>query len=287
MNPWIEATRPKTLIAALSPVGIGTLLAIDAGYWSLSICITTLLFALCIQIGTNFANDYIDFLKGTDTPQRKGPRRLVQSGCISVKKMRQITAITFTIAACLGIYLTSIGGWTIGLLSLAAIACGYLYTGGPFPLGYVGLGDLFVLIFFGPVAVAGTTYLQTGVISPLALTVGWAPGLFSTAMIAMNNMRDVEEDRKTNKKTLAVRFGIPYVKGETALCLILPSLIALYTGVTTSHPWTAIAAVSLVFTLPLALKIIRSPSTSLSPFFPKIGQVFILYTLLFIGGFSL
>lgn len=195
MKLWIEATRPKTLIASISPVLIGTVIAKDLRAWDLTIFLATIIFALCIQIGTNFANDYIDFLKGADTNKRKGPRRLVQSGLVSVKKMRLVTLSIFLVAGIIGLYLMKIGGWQIGALAFAAILFGYLYTGGPFPLGYLGLGDLFVLIFFGPVAVAGTTYLQTGTLSSLAIIAGCAPGLFSTAMLALNNIRDIEEDR--------------------------------------------------------------------------------------------
>jgi 1,4-dihydroxy-2-naphthoate octaprenyltransferase len=213
----LEGSRPKTLIASLSPVLIGTSIA---SRFHLLTFICTAFFALSIQIGTNFANDYFDFLKGVDTKNRKGPRRLTQSGLIPLKTMKWITFGIFCFALLCSLYLIYIGGATIAILALCAVAFGYLYTGGPYPLGYLGLGDLFVFVFFGPVATAGTTYLQTLTISHEAIVAGIAPGLLSVSILTINNLRDVDEDRLASTKTLPVRFGKAFGKGEYVFCII-------------------------------------------------------------------
>ena len=282
MKKWIEGARPKTLIASLSPVSIGSVIAWKLGHFNWSLFAACILFALAVQIGTNFANDYIDFLKGADTKERKGPRRLVQAGLVSPGKMRRVTFGVFGVAALVGIYLMAVGGWQIGVLALMAILFGYLYTGGPYPLGYLGLGDLFVLVFFGPVAVAGVTYLHTGVVSPVAILAGFPPGLLSTAILAMNNLRDQTQDRKGGKKTLPVRFGIRFGKWEFALCLIGAALIPLFQkGYLTSIATLAIGA-------PLIGTVFQSNSAeTLAPLFPKVGRLQTIYTLFFCVGWIL
>ena len=282
MSIWIEGARPKTLIASISPVLIGSVIAFKGGAFCLPVFLGALLFALLIQVGTNFANDYIDFLKGADTKERKGPRRLVQAGLVSPEKMRRVTFGVFACAGLIGIYLMWIGGWQIGLLALCAILFGYLYTGGPFPLGYLGLGDLFVLVFFGPVATAGVFYLHTGVISSVSILAGFAPGLLSTAILVMNNLRDVEQDKKAQKKTLPVRFGKRFGKGEFAGCILLSSLVPLITF----EGWAPLAS---VVTLGMGLPLIRAvyQRKHYGPLFPKVGKVLTLYTLIFTIGYLL
>lgn len=286
MNIWIEGARPKTLIASLSPVLIGGVIAFDQESFPIAVFIACIIFALAVQIGTNFANDYIDFLKGTDTPERKGPRRLVQAGLVSPEKMRKVTFGVFGIAGIAGIYLMLIGGWQIGLLALLAILFGYLYTGGPYPLGYLGLGDLFVLIFFGPVATCGVFYLLTGKISSIAILAGFPPGLLSTAILVMNNLRDYESDKQANKKSLPVRFGISFGRWEFALCIILGILtpIILF-GITGKHPWSLTSVATLGLGIPLVRNVFNSTAPkNLAPLFPKVGKLLTLYTFLFILG---
>lgn len=286
MKYWIEATRPKTLIASISPVLIGSVIAFDLKLFHFAIFIASLLFALAIQIGTNWANDYIDFLKGADTKDRKGPRRLVQAGIISAEKMRRATFGIFFVAALLGVYLATIGGWQIALLALLAILLGYFYTGGPYPLGYVGLGDIFVLIFFGPVATAGVCYLQTGEIVPTAILAGFAPGLLSTAILTMNNLRDHEQDQKAGKRTLPVRFGMSFGKWECATCLFLAALTPLLLVLLTKRHLFSVASLAIV---PMGLGLIKQvfltdKGETLAPLFPKMGKILTLYTLLFTLG---
>ena len=169
MKNWLLAVRVKTLPAAISPVILGSALAFHDGSFYLLICAMTLLAAVLIQIGTNFANDVFDFQKGTDREDRKGPLRVTHTGLIPPEKMIRAMWLTFALAICVGFYLAWIGGWPIVWIGLLSIAAGILYTGGPYPLGYHGWGDIFVFIFFGLIAVPGTYYLQIGVISNLSI----------------------------------------------------------------------------------------------------------------------
>lgn len=286
MNKWIEGSRPKTLIASISPVLIGGVIAFRDGPFTLSVFVACLLFALCVQIGTNFANDYIDFLKGTDTKERIGPRRLVQGGLVSPETMRKVTWGIFGMAALLGIYLALVGGWQIGVLALMAILFGYLYTGGPYPLGYIGLGDLFVLIFFGPVATGGVYYLLAGKVSEVAILAGFPPGLLSTAILVMNNLRDYETDKRAGKRSLPVRFGMDFGKWEFAFSVLIGILIPLALFATTGeHPWSLCSCFSIGLGLPLIKTVFHDSSpNALAPLFPKVGKLLTVYTLLFVVG---
>ncbi|MGH2638365.1 MAG: 1,4-dihydroxy-2-naphthoate polyprenyltransferase, partial [Rhabdochlamydiaceae bacterium] len=227
---WLEATRPKTLIISVMPILIGTSFAFHQGAFSLLTCLMTLLTALCIQIGANFANDYYDCLKGADTPSRKGPRRMTQTGLISLSQMKLATFLTFSCVALLSIYLSARGGPIFTLLTTLSIACGILYTGGPKPLAYLGLGECFVFLFFGPIATAATAYLQTLTFSREILFLGITPGLLASAVLIINNLRDIKEDQKAHKKTLATRFGKRFTQYEYTIFVLLGCLLPLVFG---------------------------------------------------------
>ena len=167
MNKWILAARPKTLPAAFSPVILGVALSYHDGIFHSFIFLMTILAAVLIQIGANFANDVYDFQKGTDRDDRLGPIRATQSGLITPEKMKKAMWLIFALAICVGFYLAWIGGWPIVIIGLSSIVAGIAYTGGPYPLGYHGWGDMFVFIFFGLIAVPGTYYLQAGTVTPL------------------------------------------------------------------------------------------------------------------------
>ncbi|MHC4289090.1 MAG: 1,4-dihydroxy-2-naphthoate octaprenyltransferase, partial [Planctomycetota bacterium] len=177
---WIDSTRPKTLPAAVGPVLIGAALAFDAGGLHVITLLTTLAAAVLIQIGTNLSNDYFDYVKGADTEGRTGPVRATQAGLVSPAAMLAASVAVFGLAAVLGLYLVFRGGWPILVIGVLSILCGVLYTAGPWPLGYLGLGEIFVLVFFGPVAAGGTYYLQAGSINTVVIVAGLAPGLIST-----------------------------------------------------------------------------------------------------------
>ena len=227
---WLLALRLQTLPAGASPVIIGLAISKNIQPINIVLATTTLLCALLIQIGTNFANDYYDAKKGADTPQRKGPQRMVQAGLISPDQMKHATTLVFATAFVIGLYLAWSAGWPILIIGIISICCGYLYTASPYAIAYNGLGDIFALVFFGPVAVAGTTYIQTGILSPKALILGVGIGLISTALLAVNNVRDINEDSAANKHTLVVRFGKTFGQIEFTLCLLLSySILFLYT----------------------------------------------------------
>ena len=189
LEKWILAARPKTLWAAVAPVVVGTAMAYDAQRQHWPSALIALLCSVLIQIGTNLANDYFDHQKGADTPQRQGPLRVTQAGIISPRAMRRGIILVFAAACLAGLVLVWRGGWPIALIGISCILSGVLYTGGPYPLGYIGLGDLFVLIFFGPVAVGGTYYVQALAMEPVILLAGLGPGLLTTAILTVNNLR--------------------------------------------------------------------------------------------------
>lgn len=227
---WLEAARPKTLVLSIMPVLIGVSFGARQGSFSLIACLMTLLTALLIQTGANFANDYYDFLKGADTIERKGPRRLTQAGLISLSQMKLATFLTFSSVALMSIYLSARGGPAFTLLTTLSIAFGILYTGGPKPLAYLGLGEVFVFLFFGPISTAGAAYLQTLTFSWEAVLLGLTPGLLASAVLVTNNLRDIDEDKKANKNTLAVRFGKKFTQVEYTLLVCLGCLFPLTMG---------------------------------------------------------
>lgn len=229
MKAWLLASRPKTLTAAFIPVLAATALAYAQGveiqWWVSIFCLTS---ALCIQIATNFINDLIDFDKGADTHERIGPTRVTQSGLISRKKLITATVLVLILAVLTGAPLVYWGGWPIMVIGLISIFMAYSYTGGPFPLAYLGLGDFFVIIFFGLIAVGGVFYLLTKDFNLSALILGLQIGLFSTVLIAINNLRDIHQDRKVNKKTIPVRFGARFARFEIFALLIVPFILQLF-----------------------------------------------------------
>lgn len=229
IKTWLLAARPKTLTAAILPVLTATALTNIEGHtikwWVTGFC---LLGALLIQIATNFINDAIDFDKGADTVQRIGPRRATQSGLVSRNHMMWLAGATLLAAFLIGIPLALEGGWPIVFIGLVSIFLAYSYTGGPFPLAYIGLGDFFVILFFGLIAVGGVYYLQTASYTMSAFVLGLQMGFLSTVLIAINNLRDVFQDRDASKKTLAVRFGVRFARFEIIFLVLSAFMLQLY-----------------------------------------------------------
>ena len=218
---WMEAARPRTLPAAVIPVLAGTALAGALGhaaYGSASICLG---FSLLVQIGTNYANDYYDFVQGADTAQRVGPRRAVAAGLIAPARMRSAMLLVFGAAFLVGLLLVRVRGWELLPIGVASILCGVAYTGGPWPLGYNGLGDVFVFLFFGLVAVSTTFYVQAGYVAPEAISVGAAIGLLAANILVANNYRDADTDARAGKRTLVVRFGKRFAVWQYALSALV------------------------------------------------------------------
>jgi 1,4-dihydroxy-2-naphthoate octaprenyltransferase len=204
---WWLAIRPKTLSAASAPVIVGAALAAHDGALRVLPALGALVGALLIQIGTNLANDVLDFRRGADHERRLGPTRVVQAGLLSARSVAIAAALTYAAAAVVGSYLATVGGWPILAIGATGIASGILYTAGPWPLAYVGLGDVFVLIFFGLAAVGGTYYVQSVRWTADATALGLAVGALAVGILAVNNLRDVETDGAAGKRTLAVRIG--------------------------------------------------------------------------------
>lgn len=227
--PWLLAFRFKTLIAAFVPVMVGTALVYDrSGPSTLWVSVYALLGAFSIQIATNLLNDAIDFKKGADTHERLGPQRVTQSGLLSEKKVWLMGLFFLFLAVAFGLPLVIRGGWPIVVLGLCSLFLAYGYTGGPFPLAYLGLGDLFVILFFGLFAVGGTAYLHTLSFHMDFLVAGLQIGFLSTVLIAVNNLRDSETDRRVNKKTLAVRMGDKFVRFEILALTAMVYMLNLY-----------------------------------------------------------
>lgn len=287
---WLLAARPKTLAAGLTPVLIGSAMAGAAGHFHLAAALCAGLGALLIQIGTNFANDYFDFVKGTDTEARVGPTRATQAGLVPPRTMRVATVLVFALAFLPGAYLVYRGGWPFLAIGAISVACGVLYTGGPWPLGYLGLGDLFVLVFFGPVAVGGTYYVQALELPAAVLVAGLMPGLFSTAILTVNNLRDADTDVRTGKKTLAVRFGKPFARWEYLLSVLVAGIVVpVYLCVDAGGHWAALAGcLALIPALPLIRNVFTSEDGGvLNDTLAGTGKVLLLFSVLFSIGWLL
>jgi 1,4-dihydroxy-2-naphthoate octaprenyltransferase len=277
------AARPATLPAAVAPVLVGTAVAVHARHFRPLPFLATLVAAVLIQIGTNFANDLFDYHKGADTTARLGPVRVTQSGLISPRAVAYATALSFGAAVLVGLYLVAVGGLPILLIGLASIAAAILYTGGPWPLGYHGLGDVFVFIFFGLIAVTGTYYVQAGAVGGAAIAAAGPVGLLVTAILVVNNVRDIETDRAAGKRTLAVRLGRRASRVQYALLVATAYAVPLllWLAHVTSWlfwlPW---------LTAPLAYRLIRTVSThadgpTLNRALKGTGRLNLLFGLLF------
>ena len=227
MNPWLAAVRPKTLPLSVTPVIVGSVLAyVVAGAFRPEVFAAALVAAMLIQIGTNLHNDAADFERGADGPDRLGPKRAVAEGWLSAALVKRVALRCFLFAFILGIYLAAVGGWPIVVLGLAALASGWGYAGGPRPIAYSPLGELFVFLFFGLAAVAGTFYLHAGGVAPAAWIAAAALGLHAAAVLTVNNYRDLESDRRVGKRTLAVVLGREASQRLYGLLIAAPFLLA-------------------------------------------------------------
>ncbi|MBL00379.1 MAG: 1,4-dihydroxy-2-naphthoate octaprenyltransferase [Opitutales bacterium] len=217
---WLEATRPKTLPAAVAPVLLGTAMAHSDGQLHLLPAAICLVFALLVQIGTNFANDYLDGIKGTDTDARLGPRRAVAAGLVLASTMKWAAIGILAFAFCLGLSLIYFGGWWLLAVGVSSVLCAWLYTGGPYPLAYNGMGDVFVVLFFGLIAVGCTFHVQAGFVSHEVILLGLACGLVVNNILIVNNYRDIDEDMLANKRTLVVLLGRRWALVQYGLSLL-------------------------------------------------------------------
>jgi 1,4-dihydroxy-2-naphthoate octaprenyltransferase len=285
---WILAARPATLTAAFVPVAVGTACALAIGALRLDAALAALLGAFGIQIGTNFANDVFDAEKGADTAERLGPTRAVQAGLLDARAMRRGMFAAFAFATLCGAYLVWSAGWPVVAIGIASILSGIAYTGGPWPLGYHGLGDVFVMTFFGLVAVCGTAFVQAGHVPEIAIWASVPVGAIATAILVVNNLRDRHTDTKAGKRTLAVRFGRTGAEVEYGLCV----LAAYATPLAMWARELAGSAVLLpVVTLPIALglfaEVRQREGRALNETLAGTAKLLLLHGVLFAIGIAL
>src|SRR5215211_2437037 len=252
MRLWLMAARPRTLPAAISPVLVGTATAVEhVDDIRVGAFVAALVGSIFIQIGTNLANDYSDARRGADTADRLGPVRVTSSGLVAPTRVLVATWIAFAVAVAAGIYLATVAGVVILIVGAASILAGVLYTGGPRPYGYAGLGELFVFLFFGVVAVNGSYYVQLEELDGLPFGLSVSVGLLATAILVVNNVRDIDTDRRAGKRTLAVRLGRERARrlfvAMVALAFVIPVLL-----VVALSPWVLLAFAALPLAPPLS-----------------------------------
>jgi 1,4-dihydroxy-2-naphthoate octaprenyltransferase len=282
----VLALRPKTLTAAVVPVLVGTALAVAharaARPWLAVFAVAS---ALCIQIATNLINDALDFRKGADTPERIGPQRVTASGLLRPGQVLWGAAFVLALAVALGIPLVIAGGWPIGAIGVASVVFAWAYTGGPYPLAYVGLGDLFVLLFFGLVAVAGTVWLVAQAWLPGTALAGAQIGLLAVTLIAINNLRDREGDAAVGKRTLAVRLGVRGAKLELAAVTLAPFLGGIGWWWLGLRLAATLPLISLVLALKLVRDVLRSPpSPAYNGFLARAARLHLAFGALLAAG---
>ena len=288
LHVWWLAIRPKTLPAAASAVVVGTALAWRAGGFRPGPALAALVIALLLQIGSNLANDVYDDERGADTADRLGPTRVTQAGLLTRSQVKGGMKVVFATAFVLGLYLTWVRGWPVLVIGIAAIAAAIAYTGGPYPLGYHGLGEVFVFLFFGVTAVVGTYWVQTGGVAAIAWVMSVPVGLLITAIIVVNNLRDIEQDRVAGKRTVSVRVGVRATRIEYSACVgVAYMVLAVAVAVRALPPLALLSLLS----LPLAYKAWRIVWTQagkpLNQALAVTGQLALAFGVLFAVGLAL
>lgn len=254
IESWLLASRPKTLLASVVPVMVGTALAVNINKYNLIVTFFAIICSLLIQVGTNFTNDLYDYLKGADTKKRKGPERVLASGLITIKEMKTAIFLTFLLAFIFGLYLIYWGGIVILIIGILSMTAGIAYTAGPYPLAYKGLGDIFVFMFFGLIGTTGTFYLHTFEFTLPALISSIPVGALITNILVVNNYRDIEEDRIAGKKTLAVKLGKTFTQYQFIILIVVSFLTPLVLSIFFDFKiWIFLP----YLTLPVAFKITR------------------------------
>ena len=289
VQAWVMAARPTTLPAAVAPVVVGTAMAAFRGVLDVLPAAAALTGALLIQIATNLANDYFDYQKGSDADDRIGPTRVVQAGILAPSAVLRAAMIVLASAATVGVYLVWVGGLPILIVGIVSLICAIAYSGGPFPLAYHGLGDLFVLVFFGFVAVVGTYWVQATSLEPDLFLAGAGVGVLTTAILVVNNLRDIDSDQRAGKRTLAVRFGATVAKAEFLLLVLVAAAVPPLGVVAFDWPpWTLLA----LFGLGPALRTVDTifsytDASELNPALGEVARGVTWYSGLFAVGFVL
>ena len=288
MQAWVMAARPKTLPASVAPILVGIALAIADQQFRWGPALAAFVCAMLLQIGSNFANDYFDFFKGADSSDRLGPTRATAAGLLSPNAMRNGMIVVFGMAVVVGLYLIWVGGWPILALGMASLVAAIAYTGGPFPFGYHGLGDLFVFLFFGLVGVCGTYYLQALTITTVSLLAASAVGLLVTNILVVNNLRDIDTDRRANKRTLAVLLGRRGTRAEYVILLVIAYLLLfwLWLGLGTA-PSVLLPLLTLPIAIPLVRAIMTAEGRALNQTLAGSARLSLFFSLLLAAGLLL
>jgi len=286
---WLVAARPRTLPAAIAPVLVGTALAGTEDVFKPLRFAAALVGSIFIQIGTNLANDYSDARRGADTEDRLGPVRVTAGGLMPPRRVLVGTWVAFGIAVAAGSYLAAVAGWELLVVGVVSIAAGVLYTGGPRPYGYEGLGELFVFVFFGLVAVGGSYFVQVEDLRWEAVALGVPVGLLAAAILVVNNVRDVETDRRAGKRTLAVRLGRERAVGVFAAMLVLAfASVPVIATLGDLDAWVLLALLSLPLALPLGQTLARRrDGPSLNKLLADTGRLLAVFSLLLAAGLLL
>ncbi|MCB0125839.1 MAG: 1,4-dihydroxy-2-naphthoate polyprenyltransferase [Caldilineaceae bacterium] len=285
---WIMAARPKTLPASVAPIVVGMALAFADGRFRWGPALGAFVCAMLLQIGSNFANDYFDFFKGADTHERLGPTRATAAGLLTPTAMRTGMLLVFGGAALVGLYLIWVGGWPIFWLGVASLLAAVAYTGGPLPFGYYGLGDLFVFLFFGLVGVGGTYYLQAHTVTLPVLVAASAVGLLVTNILVVNNLRDIDTDRRANKRTFAVMIGRQGARLEYTLWLIFAYLLVIWLWLGGGRsPWVLLPLLTIPLALPLLRTIYREEGRVLNATLAGSARLSLFFSLLLALGLIL
>jgi 1,4-dihydroxy-2-naphthoate octaprenyltransferase len=288
IRAWVLAARPATLTAAFAPVAVGSACAWQVGGFRRDAALAALVGAFLIQIATNFANDMFDFQKGADTEERLGPTRAAQAGLLTVGQLRRGIIVTFALAIGIGFYLTWIAGPAVIVIGLASMAAGLAYTGGPFPLAYNGLGDVFVLAFFGFVAVCGTAFVQALFVPDIAWAASVPIGALATAILVVNNVRDFEGDARAGKTTLVVRFGRQGGVREYAFLLVAAYATPVFMfllGWTSA--WVCLPLVTILWAARLFASVVSDRGVALNQTLAWTAKLLSLFGVLFAIGIAL
>ncbi len=288
LRAWVLAARPATLAVAVVPVLVGTAIAHAMHHARIGPALAALLGAMWIQIGTNFANDVFDYEKGADTEERLGPVRATQAGLLDARAMRIGMIASFALATFAGTYLLAVAGWPVFVIGIVSIASGIAYTGGPYPLGYNGLGDLFVFVFFGFVAVCGTVFVQTASVPWMAIAASIPVGALATAILVVNNVRDGATDVKAGKRTVVVRFGRAFGVAEYVVLLVLAYAVPIACAVMRRSPWLLLALVTVPIAVSLARTIRRETAGPvLNAALARTAKLLLAHGALFAAGIAL
>jgi 1,4-dihydroxy-2-naphthoate octaprenyltransferase len=283
---WLMAARPRTLPAAVAPVLVGTALAATEGTFKVLTFLAALIGALFIQVGTNLSNDYSDARRGADTEDRLGPVRVTAGGLVPPRQVLRATYVAFGVAVLAGVYLIATAGWELLLVGAASILAGVLYTGGPRPYGYEGLGEVFVFLFFGVVAVAGSYFAQVERLEWEALVLAVPVGLLASAILVVNNVRDLETDRRAGKRTLAVRLGRDRVRVLFVAMIVLAFVTGPLPWVLGSlSPWLFLSWLAIPLAIPLIGVVrTRTDGPSLNGALAATGRLQLVFCVLLAAG---